>query len=94
MSVKLFAKNPTLCQYRQLFCFCVSCFDRNLEVECINKDHVLEWTLAHLRPRNSLEVQEMMYDSDEKIEASTEGERIFDNQVIMLQFLQLMNHFG
>jgi hypothetical protein len=49
-------KDPTLYQYRQLFCFCVSCFDKNPKVECINKDHVLEWTLVHLRPRNSLEV--------------------------------------
>jgi len=57
----------------------VSCFDRNLEANCINKDHVLEWTLVHLRPKNSLKVQEMMYNLDEEIEACIEGEWVVDN---------------
>ncbi len=52
----LSTKDPTICQYCQLSYFCVNYFDKNPKVECINKDHVLEWTLAHLRPRNGLEV--------------------------------------
>jgi hypothetical protein len=39
-------KDPTLCQYRQLFCFCVSCMDGGPSNECVNKEHVLEWTLT------------------------------------------------
>jgi hypothetical protein len=57
----------------------VNCFDRNPEADCINKNNVLEWKLAHLRPRNSLEVREMMYDSNKEIEAGTDGEWIVDN---------------
>jgi hypothetical protein len=40
------SKDPTLCQYRQLFCFCVSCMDGGLSSECVNKEQVPEWTLT------------------------------------------------
>jgi hypothetical protein len=53
--------------------FCVSCIDGSLESERVNKDHVHEWTLTRLRPKNSLEVQEIMYDLNEEIEASLEA---------------------
>ncbi len=54
-------------------------FDKNPKIECINKDHVSKWTLARLRPRSSLEVREMMHNSNEEIETTSKGEWIANN---------------
>jgi hypothetical protein len=66
-------KDPTLCQYHQLSCFCGSCIGTDPETHCVNKDYVLERILMHLRPKNFYEVWEIMYDSNEDIEASNGG---------------------
>jgi hypothetical protein len=49
------------------------------KTHCVNKDHVLEWILTCLRLENSCEVQEIMYDPNEEMEASIGGEWIVDN---------------
>jgi hypothetical protein len=49
-------KDPTLCQYRQLSCLCESYMGRDLETQFVNKEHVPEWIVMHLRPKNTLEV--------------------------------------
>jgi hypothetical protein len=72
-------KDPTLCQYRQLSYFCESCMGRDPETQCVNKDHVPEWILTHLRLKNTLEVRDIMYDPNEKIEVGIRGEWIADN---------------
>lgn len=72
-------KNPTLGQFQQLFCLCMHCIDCNLESLCAHRDHVLEWTLTRLKPKNPLKVSEMIYESDKEIKASIGGEWIADN---------------
>ncbi len=72
-------KDPTLCQYHQLSYFCESCMGIYPKTHCVNKDHVLEWILTCLRLENSCEVQEIMYDPNEEMEASIGGEWIVDN---------------
>jgi hypothetical protein len=53
--------------------------DENLELECDNKEHVPNWTLTRLKPKNNSERRQMMYDPDEEIEVRTSGEWIADN---------------
>jgi hypothetical protein len=50
-----------------------------LESLCAHKDHVPEWTLIILRPKNPLEVKEMIYDNDKEIEDGIGGKWIVDN---------------
>jgi len=52
---------------------------RDLEIQCVNKNHVPEWILMCLRPKNTLEVRDIMYDPNEEIEVGTGGEWITDN---------------
>jgi hypothetical protein len=49
------------------------------KTHCVNKTHVCEWILTHLRPKNYCEVWEIMYGPNEEIEASIRGEWIVDN---------------
>jgi hypothetical protein len=70
----LSSNNPSLYQYHQLFYFYVNCIDGSPKSDCVNREHVLEWTLTRLRPKNRLEVWEMMYDSNEEIEAGIGSE--------------------
>lgn len=72
------SKDPTLCQFRQLPCFCVACIDGDLGVECDNK-HVSKWTLTRLKPKNSSKVRQMMSNSNEEIEIGISEEWIVDN---------------
>jgi hypothetical protein len=53
--------------------------DGGLGSECVNKKHVLEWTLTQLKAKNTSKVQDLMYDSDEEIEDSFGGEWIVEN---------------
>jgi hypothetical protein len=53
--------------------------DENLELECDNKEHVPNWTLTRLKPKNNSEMKQMMYDLDEEIKARTGGEWIANN---------------
>ncbi len=75
----MFAKYLTFYQYCQLACFYVNNIDGNPENDYVNKEHVFEWTLTQLRPKSSLKVREMMYDSNEEIEVSIGGEWIVEN---------------
>jgi len=52
---------------------------RDFETHCVNKDHVPKWILIYLRPKNILEVRDIMYDPNEDIEAGIGGEWIVDN---------------
>ncbi len=72
-------KDPTICQFQHLSCLCMACVDCSPKFVCVHKYHVPEWTLMKLRPKNPLQVKEMMYDSDEKIEAGIGGEWIANN---------------
>jgi hypothetical protein len=45
----------------------------------VNKEHVLEWTLTWLRPKNNFKVQEMMYDLNEEIDVDIGSEWIVEN---------------
>jgi hypothetical protein len=72
-------KDPTLCQYCQLSYMCVGCIDHNLDYRCVYHEHILDWTMTKLRPRNAIEIREMMCNSDEEIEAGTCGEWIANN---------------
>ncbi len=66
-------KDPTLCQYHQLSCFCESYMGTNPRTQYVNKDYVPKRILMHLRPKNSYEDWEIMYDPNEEIEAGTGG---------------------
>jgi hypothetical protein len=57
----------------------MACVDYSPKFICVHKDHVPEWTLMKLKPKNPLQVREMMYDSDEEIEVGTRGEWIVNN---------------
>jgi hypothetical protein len=50
--------------------------DGNLKLECVNNAHVPNWTLTRLKLKNSLEVRQIMYNSDDEIEVRTGGEWI------------------
>jgi hypothetical protein len=59
---------------------CVSLIiDHGPKIHCVHHEHVPYWTLTKLKPQNTYEVREMMYDSDEEIEAGTKGEWIAKN---------------
>jgi hypothetical protein len=45
----LSALDDSLCEYRQLSCFCIACMDKFSRLPCISKDHVEEWSLTRLR---------------------------------------------
>jgi hypothetical protein len=48
--------------------------DGSPKLGCENKEHVSNWTLTRLKPKNTLEVRQMMYDSNEEFEVGTSGE--------------------
>jgi hypothetical protein len=65
--------------------------------ECVNKKHVPKWTLIGLRANNTSKVRDLMYDSNEEIEAGFGGEWIVENLCPSdneLYLLQRMSHFG
>jgi hypothetical protein len=76
------SKDPTLCQFKQLSCFCVASVDENLELECDNKEHVPDWTLIRLKPKNNSKMKQMMYGTNEEIKVGIGGEWIVDNLVL------------
>jgi hypothetical protein len=53
--------------------------DHGPKIHCVHHEHVPYWTLTRLKLQNTYEVREMMYDSDEEIEAGTRGEWIAKN---------------
>lgn len=59
-------RDPTLIQFRQLSCFCVSCVDIDPNSDCINCDHVPSWALRRLKPKVSSQVR-AMYDCNDEI---------------------------
>jgi len=72
-------KDLTLCQYCQLSYMCVGSINHNLDYCCVYHEHIPDWTMTKLRPRNAIEIRKMMCNSDEEIEAGTCGEWIVDN---------------
>jgi len=61
-------KDPTLLQVHEISCFCVACINRSLKEKCENELHVHPWTLKRLKPCNSLEARNIMFDHDEEVE--------------------------
>ncbi len=68
--------------------------DGSPELGCENKKHVLKWTLTRLKPKNSSEARQMMYDFDEEIEARIGGEWIVENLVLGDNVPILSDHQG
>jgi hypothetical protein len=50
--------------------------DRIPSERCKNELHVRPWSLKRMKPCNSLEVRNMMFDPDEEIKNGTSGEWI------------------
>jgi hypothetical protein len=47
--------------------------DENLELECDIKEHVPDWTLTRLKPKNNSKMKQMMYDTNEEIKFGLVG---------------------
>jgi hypothetical protein len=74
-------RDPTLIQFRQVSSACVSCVDRNFDIECELATHVPNWTLVRLEPNDWLQVKDAMSQQtkDEEIEFGIRREWIIDN---------------
>ncbi len=56
-------KDPTLIQFRQLTCYCVSCSDPNSDLPCYQKAHVPNWTLRRICPKSTTSLR-ILFDPD------------------------------
>lgn len=72
----MLARDPTLIQFRQVSCACMSCADKNSDNECERATLVPSWRLSKLVPNDLLHVRGAILhqNQDEKIEFDTGGE--------------------
>jgi hypothetical protein len=75
-------RDPTLIEYRDSSCFCLSCLDSTLQFPCENAVHVQPWTLARLSPIDRATAREVLEDAEEEIEYGAGGEDMADAVVV------------
>jgi hypothetical protein len=71
------AKDPTLVQYWQLSCFCYGCLRYDTSHACPQSNHVQEFILHRLSPKAPAQARRL-YNGEEDVEASSNGEWIAD----------------